>query len=196
MPIFIESKKQNIERTVWHSLKANWNSGAELRNAEITEVNENTAFIFPTEMQKIIEENGYSLESTERWIMDTDPVANTILSVGLRIRRLYPLQRGKTPTPPPPKGSVIRNMILNCIKWWGFSSGKTLHCHYSQLYWLSSQISVIGAPLQLLGHTSAGRIMSCMVRVWCTSSLEIPLASGGTPQRGWVYRMVPEAPLL
>ena len=41
----------------------------------------------------------------------------------------------------------------------------------------------IGAPLQLLGHTSAGHVVYCMVLVGCASSLDIPLASGGCPPR-------------
>ena len=60
----------------------------------------------------------------------------------------------------------------------------------------------VGAPLHLLGHTSASRVVGCTVLVRCISSLEILLASRGRPpgfnplQRGCVYYLAPEAPLF
>ncbi len=57
----------------------------------------------------------------------------------------------------------------------------------------------VGAPLQVLGHTSADRVVHCTVLVGCASSLEILLASGGLPQALTLFggvRFIPYLPYL
>ena len=59
-------------------------------------------------------------------------------------------------------------------------------------------LPVIGEPLQLLGYTSAGRVVGCTVLVGCASSLDIPLPSGVRPsmvQRCLVNCLAPGASL-
>ena len=46
-----------------------------------------------------------------------------------------------------------------------------------------NQSHVFGVPLNLLGHISDSRGISCTVPVGCASGLEIPLVSGGRPPR-------------
>ena len=75
---------------------------------------------------------------------------------------------------------------------------KEIHNLYYKLYFSkfgSLPISV-GAPLQLLGHTSAGRVVSCTVLVGCASSLDM-LQVAVSPRILTLfggYRLAPEAP--
>ena len=55
----------------------------------------------------------------------------------------------------------------------------------------------VGAPLQLLGHTSVGRMASCTVLVWRSLWSLGEVLLGFNPLRsGQVYRLAPEAPFF
>ena len=64
----------------------------------------------------------------------TITITEPVLSMGVRIHWLYPLQMNKTPTPPK------RGMALNFLWWWRSSSG-------TRGVWITASLPLLPGPL-------------------------------------------------